>query len=348
MLYAGLDLGGQESYLHVVTSKGEKVAGRRLATTPQALTRALGPYLETGLSVAIEAGGSTRWVHDCLLEIGVREVYVVNPNKLRLIAESRKKTDKADARLLADLYRLDGLPEPVHMPSPQARELRMLIKARHSLVEVRTKLTNTVRGFLRGQGVRLPPKWLGTPAHWEPIINDHNLDEATRLVVTSFFESFARLTVSLKEIEAAIKAQRKQDPRIVRLESIPGIGLQSAASLVAAVDDIGRFRSGKQLASYCGLTPTVRNSGEREMTGHINRQGRSEVRRTFVQAAHVLVNSRSHGARPLQRWFEGVRARRGYKTAIVALARRLITICFYLLRDQMEYDPTRLRCYVRG
>ena len=345
MYYAGLDLGSRESYFQVVTGEGKKVRSGRVAMSRAALSRALGPYLERGLGVALEAGGSTRWVYDHLLAMGVREVYVVNPNKLRLIAESRKKTDKADARLLAELYRLNGLPEPVHMPSPAARELRMLIKARNGLVETRTKMVNTVRGFLRGHGLQLPPRWLSMPSHWEEILMDKGIDETTRLVISSYFESFLSVSTSLKKIEREIRAREREDERVVILESIPGIGLHSATALVAAVDDIRRFKNGKQLASYCGLAPTVRNSGEREVTGHINRQGRSEVRRTFVQAAHVLANSRSHGARPLQSWFAGVRLGRGYKTAIVALARRLVTICFYLLRDLKEYDPTRLRTY---
>ena len=248
---------------------------------------------------------------------------------------------------MAELYRLDGLPEKVHMPSAPARELRMLIKARNGLVEARTKLLNTACGFLRGQGLRLPARYLTAFYHWEEILENKVLDEATLLVLASYRESFSGLTVSLKKIEAEIKARAKSDERVGNLQSVPGIGIHSATALVAAVDDIGRFKSGKHLASYCGLAPSVRNSGERQVSGHINRQGRSEVRSTIVQAAHVLANSKSHSARPLQRWFEGVRVRRGYKTAIVALARRLVTLCFYLLRDGSEYDPTRLKAYAR-
>jgi transposase len=345
MLYAGLDLGSQESFLHVMDRRGKRVSSSRVPMTRTALSKAFEPYIAKGVCVAIEAGGVTRWVHDYLHELGVREVHVANPNKLRLIAESRKKTDKIDAKLLAELYRLDGLPEKVHMPSAPARELRMLIKARNGLVEARTKLLNAARGFLRGQGVRLPPRYLATVSHWEEIMENEVLDDATLLVLASYRDSFLGLKASLKEIEAEIKARAKADERVGNLQSVPGIGIHSSTALVSAVDDIRRFKNGKHLASYCGLVPTVRNSGERQVSGHINRQGRSEVRRTIVQAAHVLANSRSHGARPLQRWFDGVRARRGYKTAIVALARRLVTICFYLLRDGSQYDPTRLRAY---
>lgn len=345
MLYAGLDLASQESHVCVLTAKGQKVLSCRLATTRQAMAKVLGPLVEQGIGVAVEAGGSTRWVHESLLGLGVREVVVVNPNKVRLIAESRKKTDKVDARLLAELYRLDGLPEPVHMPSPEAAGLRMLIKARNGLVEARTKLMNTVRGFLRGQGVLLPPRWLVTASHWPEIMEREELDLATRQVLGSYFASLQRLADSIREIEASIKDRSRLDRRVELLQTIPGVGPHSATALVAAVDDIQRFKTGKHLASYCGLAPTVRNSGEREITGHINRQGRSEVRRTFVQAAHVLAISTSRAARPLRSWFEVVRSRRGYKTAVVALARRLLCLAFQLLRQMAPYDPARLKGY---
>lgn len=343
MYYAGLDLGSRASYAYIIDGSGKCVSKATLVMDGRALTKVFEPYLEHGLFVAMEAGGSTRWVHDHLLAVGVREIHVVNPNRLRLIAESRRKTDKNDAKLLAELYRLDGLPEPVHMPSPKARQMRMLIKARTGLVEARTKLINTVRAFLRGQGVTLPAKGLASPANWKKTINNRKLDEAAVLVMSAYLDSFLSISDSIKNIEKEIKNRANQDERVGLLRSLPGIGLQSATSLVSAVDRIERFKHSKHLASYCGLTPSVRQSGERLISGHINRQGRSEVRRTFVQAAHVLANLQSHAARPLRKWFEQVRYRRGYKTAIVALARRLVTICYRLLRDMVEYDPARLR-----
>ncbi len=81
---------------------------------------------------------------------------MVNPAKVKLIAESRRKTDKIDAKILCELLRLDGLPHPVHMPGPEARELRGLLVARRQLVSARSKLCNVVRGMLRQTGVRLP------------------------------------------------------------------------------------------------------------------------------------------------------------------------------------------------
>ncbi len=124
---------------------------------------------------------------------------------------------------------------------------------------------------------------------------------------------------------------------------VSGPACNAGRGLVAAVDEIGRFTRAKQLTAYCGIVPTVRASGEREQQGPITRQGRSEVRAVWVQAAHALVRSRQPTARPLQRWFARVARRRGLRTAVVALARKLLSLAFYLLRDATQYEPSRLR-----
>jgi transposase len=110
------------------------------------------------------------------------------------------------------------------------------------------------------------------------------------------------------------------------------VGVLSALTLVSAVDDVKRFDRAKRMTSYCGIVPTVRSSGEREQAGPITRQGRSEVRAMWIQAAHTLVRSRLLVARPLQRWFKRVARRRGFRTAIVGLARKMLRLAFYLLR----------------
>jgi transposase len=109
------------------------------------------------------------------------------------------------------------------------------------------------------------------------------------------------------------------------------------------VDKITRFAYAKQLTAYNGIVPTLRSSGEREQQGAITRQGRSEVRAVWIQAAHSLVRSRQAAAQPLQRWFWKVARRRGVRTGIVALARKMLSLAFYLLRDGTQYEPLRLK-----
>ena len=302
---------------------------------------ALEPY-RRDLRVAIEAGGQTVWIVDVLRALGAA-VHVVHPGKVKWIAESKKKTDRVDAELLARLLRIGGLPAPVHVPSRPARELRGLLLARRQLVQTRTKLINVVRGLIRQQQVTLPAKALMGTAGWARL--EHlPLSTAVQHIVQVYRATVEATTVALKALDQELCAKAMADPRVERLQSIPGVGRVSAQTLVATVDTIRRFKRAKQLVASSGLVPSVRASGERVDYGPITKQGRSEIRAVWVQAAHAVLAVKAASARPLQRWWAAMAKRRGKKTALVALARKLVTIAFHLLRDGTTYDARRLHC----
>ena len=131
--------------------------------------------------------------------------------------------------------------------------------------------------------------------------------------------------------------------RTRRLETMPRVGRLAALTLVSAVDDVERFGSSRKLVGYTGLAPTVRQSGERTAYGPISRQGRRELRAVWVQVAHLVAIDASPATAPLRAWFHRVARRRGRKTAVVALARRLLVIAYQLLKHGTEYDVSRLK-----
>src|SRR3972149_1053661 len=126
MDYCGLDVAGVSSYVTVANEEGRKLTCGAVETTKAAIERRLKPFVRGGLSVAIEAGNQTAWIHEVLVGMGAK-VTVVNPAKVKAIAESRRKTDKIDARILYELLRLDALPDPVHMPGRGPRGVRGLL-----------------------------------------------------------------------------------------------------------------------------------------------------------------------------------------------------------------------------
>lgn len=152
MWYCGIDVSSKKCYVVVSDAKGSTALSKEVDTDSRALRSALEPYVGDKLKITIEAGGETVWIYDCLVEFGA-EVVVVNPKKVKLIAESRRKTDKIDAKILCELLRVDGLPRAVHMPSPAARVLRGMLKARRQLVRNRASLCNTVRGLCARKGL---------------------------------------------------------------------------------------------------------------------------------------------------------------------------------------------------
>ena len=118
---------------------------------------------------------------------------------------------------------------------------------------------------------------------------------------------------------------------------MPKVGRIASLTFLAAVDRVDLFDTSRKVVSYSGLSPTVRSSGERTEYGSISRQGRSELRAVWVQIAHLVVRDKSRSTARLRRWYSKVAAHRGKKTAIVALARKLLTIAYRILKDQTAY-----------
>src|SRR5262249_2876039 len=342
MFYCGLDIAGVSSYVFVTDGQGRKLCSGPVATTKAGLEARLRPFLRGGLAVAIEAGNQTAWIYELLVALGA-QVTVVNPTKVRLIAESRRKTDKIDAKILCELLRLGGLPEPVHMPGRETRALRGLLVARRQLIAARTKVCNVVRGLLRQEGIRLPANALSSFIGWRRLLEQGFEHDHLAGVVASDFHAFQRPMQSIRALERELAAKEKQDAQVARLQTMPQVGRIAALTFVAAVDKVQRFPSGRKLVGYSGLAPTVRASGERTEYGSISREGRKELRAVWVQIAHLVAIDTKPATAPLRRWFQGVALRRGKKTATVALARRLLVIAYQLLRKGANYDVARLK-----
>ncbi len=342
MFYCGLDVALKSSYVYITDAQGRKQAAGEVATERAALTQRLKAYLRSGLAVALEAGNQSAWLHDLLVELGA-QVTVVNPAKLKLIAESRQKTDKIDAKILCELLRLDGLPHPVHIPPPETRALRGLLVARRQLVTTRVKLANVARGLLRQEGTRLAAGSLMTFVGWQRLLAQEYPLSHLKPVLAAYFESFQALTHSIQALDRQLAERERQDARAARLRTIPKVGRIAALTFLAAVDQVERFPTSRKLVGYSGLAPTVRSSGERTHYGAISRAGRAELRGVWVQIAHLVALDTSKATAPLRKWFSRVAYHRGKKTAIVALARKLLTIAYRLLRDETVYDAARLR-----
>jgi len=336
MNYCGLDVAMKSSYLYITDGKGRKLASGEIPTAADMLRQRLRPYLRGGLAVALEAGNQSAWLHDLLVDLGA-EVTVVNPTKLKLIAESRRKTDKIDARVLCELLRLDGLPEPVHMPGAETRSLRGLLVARRQLVAARTKLCNVVRGMLRQEGIRLAARELGTFVGWQKLLTRSFSGTHLRPILESYYASFEALTRSIQQLDRQVAQRERADRRAAQLQTMPKVGRIASLTFLAAVDQVDRFETSRKLVSYSGLCPTVRSSGERTEYGSISREGRSELRAVWVQIAHLVAADRSRSTARLRRWYRKVASHRGKKTAIVALARKLLSIAYRLLRDDTVY-----------
>jgi transposase len=350
--FIGIDLAKRESQLSVLNSDGLQIASKRFSTTRPNLIMLcdeLTGFDTVALEVTTNSNAVTR-----LLQKSQANVITSNPLRTRIIAQAKIKTDKIDARVLAELARVDYLPR-VWLPDPDAEALRHLFCDRRSLVDRRTELKNTVHSILHRNLIeyefsdlfgKVGRRWLDQLCE-----SDEDLDTLDRLRLRAILIELDRLELSVQDIEgviAAFIAERSWlRAQLDHLLSIPGVSLVVGAGILAAIGDVTRFRKAKQLAAYFGLVPSTYQSGDTlARHGRITKQGRSDARWLAVEAAEHLRKAPG----PLRALYKRVCGKRGHNVAVVAVARKLAELCWHLLTKDEDYlyNVPRLTLEKRG
>jgi transposase len=340
MIYVGMDISSKSFVVHAINDKKAVVFKGEIPPTRPGLKKLLGELGPQKKLVVFEAGNQLKWIALTLKQRRDVQLHVVHPNVVKWISQSSGKTDKVDARKLAHLARGDLLPRKVHIVDGHIRQLRELLSARQQLQSKRVALINTIRGYLLQEGKKLPDKFFDR-TDWYESLEGARLSQTLRLIIKTLRQSIDALKDSEGELTEQIVAI--EDERVDLLESIPGIGKLSSRVLLSALDDARRFDDRKAVAKYGALTPTIHQSGSETHLGHINRDGRHEVRRVLLQCAHTVVRMKSPAAAPLREFFERLCAKRGKKIAVVAVARKLLTVAYGVLKSRQSYDPELLR-----
>lgn len=332
----GLDV--HRRFAEIAILQGKEEHQLRISTEPQALrdfARTLGPDDQ----VVLEATANTWPIADLLAERAGR-VVVSNPLRTKAIADAKIKTDKVDARTLAQLLAADFIPQ-VWVPDPETRVLRGRIARRRSLVQQRTRLRNQIHAALIRSLVHCPQSDLFGRAgrRW---LAQVTLASHERAGVESALRLHDGFEAEIAQLDRELTKSALASPDAQLLCTINGIGAVTALALCALIGPIERFGRPAKLVGYLGLDPTVRQSGERPArTGHISRAGQAHARGLLVEAAHDAV--RSPG--PLAAFHARIADRRGPAIAAVAVACKLAVIVWHLLSDRSAYRfaaPTRL------
>lgn len=342
MIYVGMDVSSKSFSVHAITERKRVVFQEDIPPTREGLRRLIRGLGDEPKLVAFEAGNQMKWIALMLKKMRGVSVHVVHPNEVKWINQSSGKTDRVDARKLAELARGDLLPRRVHIVEGPVRELRELVSARQTLLSKRVALINTLRGHMKQEGLRFPEKFFSR-VDWKETLKKLALSESTKEIIASYMVSIDALARS--EGTLTEKIYTVEDERIRLLESIPTIGKLTSRVLLGAIDRVERFDDKKAMANYGALTPTIRQSGDVVQLGHINRDGRQEVRRVLLQCAHSMGRTKSPASKPLRSFFERIARRRGKKIAIVALARKLLTTAYGVLKSGTPYDPQKLMPY---
>jgi transposase len=333
-----MDLGDKTSRYCMLANNGEVLTEGTVATTRKAMTQKFAGMRRC--RVAMEVGTHSPWLSRWLSSLGF-EVIVANARQVQLISANSRKNDRMDARLLARLARVDPqLLRPIRHRSEQAQADLMTIRVRASLVEARTMLVNTARGFAKTLGERLP----ACDADALGVEKMEALPAALQQRLRPLLEQVESLTVEIKKLDTSIEQiARTSYPETALLRQVSGVGILIALTFVLTVDDRERFQKSRDVGCYVGLRPKQSESGQSQPQLRISKEGDRYLRQLLVQGAHVILNRRGPDT-DLKRWGLQLAERGGKnakKRAIVAVARKLAVLLHRLWVTAEVYEPLR-------
>jgi transposase len=302
----------------------------RIETTPAAL-ELFAQSLCSADRVVLEVTGNA-WEIARILEPHVGQVLVVHPGDTG-IRQARAKTDRHDARALAKLLAAGSL-DALWMPDEQTRAMRRRLARRSQLVKARTRAKNECHAALVRRLITKPAVSDLFGLAGRQWLREVELPPEERETVDGCLRQIEFLDEEVAATERAIAQAALDSAEVKRLMTVPGVNVIVAATFLAAVGDIGRFGSQRQLVGYLGLDPRVRQSGSTPAThGRISKQGSASARHALVEAGWSVV--RQPG--PLHAFYQRIRARRGHQVAVVAAARKLACLFWCMLTRGEDY-----------
>lgn len=281
--------------------------------------------------MAVEATGNVRLFCEALKERGCR-IVVVNPHQFRVISHSVKKTDKHDAKVLAEFLSKGMLPE-VRMKDEIQSRVASLVQTRDKLVKLRTVLKNKINNLLAARGVLIRKESLSSEKGLADVLNKP-VSDLERLELEILVGEIRHLNESIRKLEELLQTQGPKLPGWQNLTSIKGIGNTGASILLSTIGNVNDFADEGKLAAYFGIVPRVNNSNETEHSGRITKRGCKLGRTALVQCALIAVRYSPY----LQAFYRRVATTRGTGKAIIALARKFLGIIYKTLKNNWIFE----------
>ncbi len=296
--------------------------------------------------IVIEIGSAAGWIKDLAESMDI-EIQIANPNHEAWRWKSvKRKTDRDDALKLAQLSAMNQLPT-ITLPGSDMRQWRSLIGYRWTLVGRRTAIKNSIRAILDRQGLRMPSgksgwtiKSKAALMNVAQTLDDVAAEELWRGQLHIELQSLEQHETLIGHVETKLATLAKRDDRVQRLQTIPGVGPRLAEVVVATIDDPKRFKNAKQVGAYAGLVPRQYESGTMSRSGRITGRGNKLLRALLVEVSWLMRRYNPHLRAIFDQVCRGSKTRR--KIAVVATARRLLIICWAMLRDKSTWNPRPL------
>lgn len=333
--YVGLDIHKKFVFAVVLDSKGDLIFEKKIRNEPWELDKFF-KDIDRDSNIALESCSCWEYVYDYLADMGFTNLVLANPSRVRLIAMSRKKTDSHDAKVLADLLRLNALPKS-YAPPNIIREQRQITRHRASLGRLKGVVKNKIHAILIRNGINQEFSDVFGQEGINYLIS-LELSAVDRYQMDQYLELIRHYDVQIMKTEARIEDYVAYTPHVKLLMSIPGISYYSGLTIAGEIGDIRRFNSARNLISFAGLNPSVSQSGDRCFTGHIAKQGDKHLRWMLNQCANVAIMHDS----TLAKVYHRIKKRRGHNIAITAVSRKMLCFIYTMLMYNIEYQALQI------
>ena len=332
--FTGIDVSLRSVSVCIVDDKGVVCREAKLDAQVDTIARWLHDFSPELSCVGFEAGALSQYLTYGLQAAGFEVICLEARQVKNTLAAMRNKTDRNDARGIAQILRT-GWYSRVHIKSLHSHRVRALLASRKAILKKCVDLENELRGLLRVFGIRLDSR-VGH-GHFDAKVRDTFAhDEMLSTALTPLLDARTVLYKTYLKLDNAIKALVKADPLCTRLMSIPGVGPVTALTFKAGVDDPARFKSSRNVAAHFGLTPKRYQSGEMDSPGHISRAGDADVRSALYVAAHSLLTRNAQWC-SLKAWGIRLAKTRGHRRAVIAVARKLAVILHRMWVDGTDF-----------
>lgn len=338
--YAGLDVSMNTTFICIVNEKGKVVKELESASTPEAIVSFLSTTELKIEKVGLESGCLTHYLKKGLIKKGYEVIGMESHKMAAILATIINKTDKNDARGIAEALRVGHYRECVHR-SDEAVETRTILHGRNTAVEGRTHAITSIKGHLKVYGIRLGK---GSGKSFREKVEGAiiSLNPRVQKVIKSLLNILGAIEEEINELDQLVKDIGKEDERVKLLQTVDGIGPITALAFVAEVDDPKRFEDSKDVAAYVGLTPKQYSSGEIQKQGGISKKGSKHTRCLLVEAATTLL-TRCKSWSKIKAWGLKLMRKTGKKKAIIAVARKLAVTMHRMLITGKPFERSSMK-----
>jgi transposase len=339
MKILAIDMGNRKSVGCVYESGTGEHRFQTIRTRPEEVRDLV--IAEAPGRVVIEIGPLAGWMSDVCRELGVELEVADTSQEAWRWKKVKRKTDRDDALKLARLSAMNQI-HAVHVPEARVRGWRETIRYRHALVGRRTAIKNSIRGILNRRAIEWPAGAAGWSKKMRRLLRSLASVEdglTWRTMLLEELDQLEQVEGSIERIEDVLDQIAAMNPGVALLQTIDGVGPRLAEIVVALIDDPRRFRNRKQVGCYAGLTPRKIQSGAMDRTGRISRQGDDLLRSLLVEVAWISRQYNPWLKEVHERVMRGSSSRK--KIAIVAVARRLLIVCWAMLRDGTQWRQAK-------